>query len=52
MTRHALNTSPPTHFFSNVQKEGIKVVFSSIKKTLANIWFQIHEETFPWDRKH
>lgn len=39
MTRHALNTSPPTHFFSNVHKKGIKEVFSSIRKTLANVWF-------------
>lgn len=39
MTRHALNTSPPTHFFSNVHNKGIKEVFSSIKKTLANVWF-------------
>lgn len=44
MTRHAVNTSPPTHFFSEVHKKGIKEVFSSIKKSLANIWFQIHEE--------
>lgn len=44
MTRYALNTSPPTHFFSNVHKKEIKEVFSSIKKTLANVWFQRQEK--------
>lgn len=44
MTRHALNTSPPTHFFRNVHKKEIQEVFSSIKKTLANVCFQSQEK--------
>lgn len=40
MTRHALNTSPPTHFFSSVRKKRIKELFSSIKKLLLMFGFK------------